>query len=383
MQRVEAVNKSQEDAIAERIIKRAEIAKLTRQLKSKLFKAGRKVRESQGKAVPIRDNKSAPGEQTKHRATEYPITPVKRRAEGKQLGSDDYDEDEEFSSSSPVKRMHGGNLPSSPFYVTGASPSTQKSAASLLQTPQSLASSQLRGQGNARQVPQQPPKTPTARTATLDGGALAKTPSPNKPNKLTVPNGHRHQSSNATISTTTSVPGAASLLETPKRRTPYISDNTEGADLLLYLSNSPARTTKESKDYNACLNLPQTPKAGTAIQFAATGTTPSFGLDSTPPRGGVLPLTFSTPSGLASNSAVLQTLLGTPGTSMGKFHAPATPNNKLPGKPNNKTPGFSMSDYVNIFTPSPRYSKTPDVHTFAKPSTALNFSKDKDERGEI
>ncbi|GME84138.1 unnamed protein product [Ambrosiozyma monospora] len=41
--------KAQEDIIAEKILKRAEIARITRQLKSKLFKAGLKVRESQGK----------------------------------------------------------------------------------------------------------------------------------------------------------------------------------------------------------------------------------------------------------------------------------------------------------------------------------------------
>ncbi|GME96972.1 unnamed protein product [Ambrosiozyma monospora] len=45
---------------------------------------------------------------------------------------------------------------------------------------------------------------------------------------------------------------------------------------------------------------------------------------------------------------------------------PATPkNNNSRFFRNNqldKTPGFSMSDYVNIFTPSPRLTKTPDFH---------------------
>ncbi|GMF06573.1 unnamed protein product [[Candida] boidinii] len=49
---------SQEDIIAENILKRAEIARIARQLKTKLFKAGLKVLETQGKS-PIPDPESS------------------------------------------------------------------------------------------------------------------------------------------------------------------------------------------------------------------------------------------------------------------------------------------------------------------------------------
>ncbi|VEU21455.1 DEKNAAC102376 [Brettanomyces naardenensis] len=401
-------NKNQEDLIAEKILKRAEIAKLTRQLKSKLFKAGLKVRESQGKlplssssppcsvnlsCSPAKSNTIVGSDGLKSTVSELPITPMKRRSNGvdgksRRLSGGSFGDDDEYSSS-PIKRLHsGGNLPSSPFYVT-SSPAHRMKAASTgsMQTPQSMSSSQIL-----------PPKTPPPdKPATLDAVGLTKTPSPNKIQQTTTSShsAHRmqHQDSQANSQNgLLATPKASSGNKSKEFSTPttrYSNDNEEGADLLLYMSNSPARTStskdaKDTKDYSSFINIPSTPKtSNSSMQFSST---PTFGLDSTPPRGSLLPLPFSTPSGLIGsqlhgntpNSSTLQSLMGTPNGSIAKFHTPATPTNKLTVGISNKTPGFSMSDYVNIFTPSPRYSRTPEMgHGIPKSS----YTKDSNSSG--
>lgn len=325
----------QEDLIAQKILRRVQIAKLTRQLKSKLFRAGLKVKESQGKlsstthnsitnqkiaSSPVRSitgNGSLPSD---------PLTPLKRK-------SSHLSKEETFSS--PVKRVRhssNDNLPSSPFYVT-------------------TSSSPSREVDNTQKVP----ATPRQATST----------------KISKVSKHRKHKDDAPMT-------SSSLLSTPKasnRRTKetttptskFVNENEEGADLLLYLSNSPARTntsSKEGKDYSSYISIPTTPKTSSSVfQFSST---PTFGIDSTPPRGSILPLPVSTPS------AAIQSIIGTPGLGLGRIHTPGTPGSRsLVG---NKTPGFSMSDYVNIFTPSPRTTKgvEPTSRSVSKKESAID-----------
>ncbi|KAF6005751.1 hypothetical protein HII12_005326 [Brettanomyces bruxellensis] len=387
--------KTSEDVIAEKILKRVRIAKLTRQLKSRLFKAGLKVRVSQGKLAPESVDAvlapelsssplKGPPPEISHQsarkrnvpvklseAASLPITPVKRHSKSESK------EDRELSYSSPTKKSRSNaNIPSSPFYVT-SSPSASNDMVTRTSMLSNLQNSTETSTVQNSSVPQTPPPN---KFASLNTTPSIKTPSGIK-HGLSY-HGNKRASAPSNVAGILSTPKASVINKTKDFTTPtskFINDNEEGADLLLYLSNSPARTAtsnKDSKEYNSYINIPSTPKASTsALQFSST---PTFNLESTPPRSvNLLPIPYSTPSAVLSSQSRLENsnpamlpLLGTPnGTS--KFHSPATPNNKLAMGANNKTPAFSMSDYVNIFTPSPRYSKTPEIgHGFPKPASS-------------
>ncbi|ODQ48696.1 hypothetical protein PICMEDRAFT_14226 [Pichia membranifaciens NRRL Y-2026] len=178
-------------------------------------------------------------------------------------------------------------------------------------------------------------------------------------------------------------PSQSTLLMTPKSSnrvkdftTPNKNPDDLGADLLLFLSNSPARTfnSKDAKDINKVLTIPTTPRSsGSNMNNISL-------LESTPLKN-QLPPYFTSPS-LGNNNtpsaAFLQPLLGTPiGISMNsRFQNPDTPNNRPSNKSLNRTPGFSMSDYIN-FTPSPRVTRTPDFnHSIYSKPMLNNYSKE-------
>lgn len=189
----------------------------------------------------------------------------------------------------------------------------------------------------------------------------------------------------------------SSLLSTPKSSnrireftTPNKNSEDLGADLLLFLSNSPARTFngREQKDLNKMLVIPTTPKSSSYSNNNGTNSSSANNnnnnnanlLESTPLRNQFHQ--YLSPSMANSNTpsgVFMQPLLGTPiGISMNsRFANPATPNNRQSNKNLNKTPGFSMSDYIN-FTPSPRVARTPDFNfnhaLYSKP--VINYSKE-------
>lgn len=245
--------------------------------------------------------------------------------------------------------------------------------------------------------PIEPPKTPTLSSRKLTKVSSSSQKQTTNGNTLAVP------------STPKSKIVSTKDFKTPTTNSRYINDNEEGADLLLYLSNSPAVPTRDRDSYGFQM-LPTTPKAGsTGLHISGT---PQIPFDSTPPRSVLPPLPFSTPSVSleklsASTPDVSSTFIGsssldksknnssysksnnitgTPqqvsNTSNGiKLNVPATPNNSLSRNRalgyNAQTPGFSMSDYVNFFTPSPRLLGTPDVSLhFSKSSNIFGFSKD-------
>ncbi|GAV27039.1 hypothetical protein PMKS-000500 [Pichia membranifaciens] len=178
-------------------------------------------------------------------------------------------------------------------------------------------------------------------------------------------------------------PSQSNLLMTPKSSnrikeftTPNKNSDDLGADLLLFLSNSPARTfnNKDTKDISKVLAIPTTPRSsGSNLNNISL-------LESTPLKN-QLPPYFTSPS-LGNNNtpsaAFLQPLLGTPiGISMNsRFQNPDTPNNRPSNKNLNRTPGFSMSDYIN-FTPSPRVTRTPEFnHSIYSKPMLNNYSKE-------
>ncbi|ODV83460.1 hypothetical protein CANARDRAFT_178863, partial [[Candida] arabinofermentans NRRL YB-2248] len=357
---------SHEDLIAEKILKRAEIARITRQLKAKLFKAGMKVREGQGKA-PSSSSPTASSPTTNF----DDMRPLSR------AHSHLEDIDDDFSS--PVKRMHQGNIPSSPFYSTNnTSPASfhiinsQPSSAQKPPLSSHYQHHHHQQQQHQQQHQQQPPKTPpfTHRFANLDEAALNKTPSPLKDDPSQQSGSAKHALQSALLSTPKTSKFKKSIeFKTPNSR--YHNDNEEGADLLLYMSNSPARpvtSSKDTKELNVFLNIPTTPKSSSVHMLQ----TPSMGLESTPPRNSLSGLPFSTPS-ISINGQQQPT---TPNLQV--FGNKGTPSTNAMLANGNKTPAFSMSDYVNIFTPSPaRHTRTPEfsTHNFVKPSI-LSYSKE-------
>ncbi|GMG38547.1 unnamed protein product [Ambrosiozyma monospora] len=543
--------KAQEDIIAEKILKRAEIARITRQLKSKLFKAGLKVRESQGKLpspskTPQKESNVISDTNTNINANTISTTTTpkstritlvepgsrsiqKRTSPYKQPRSNyttplkrkqTLDSDETYiENSSPVKRLHS-NIPSSPF-CSQNSPLTQRTYSQHSQLSQKT--SPLSAQTTAV-TPQIPPKTPPANNKFA---ALAKTPT--STSNTTAKSEASQALQNAlfcTPKTSASITNRLKDFRTPNNSNSsngqgakYTNDKEEGADLLLYMSNSPARTTttaRETRDYNQLyMNILQTPKPVGHL-VSSNGSTsndhhrdpdvsvPSINVDSTaitttppssaarPPQisfGSVTPSVFNgtnsnrmmigTPSGgslrngtganangtlaiampTTPNSANMlpipeSLLLNTPNQSTSNsgnaiptsnptnikpvifnnsqskssssstssttttsssssssasssatksttstsststtststtnppqqrfpqqqtIATPATPKNNNSRFFNrnqlDKTPGFSMSDYVNIFTPSPRLTKTPDFNQIQFQNLNLN-----------
>lgn len=384
---------SSEDIIAQKILKRAEIAKMTRQLKDKLSKAGMKVRDqntntsnstslqegitisqnthhlqqsSSGLSSPISSPSKSLSEDVTNNITATAISniqksklitptrnrfnlsmseitpnsgsPLKRKSSSitrsaasvRSRSLYDEDDDETDSMVSPLKRHHNSfSFAVSPYNNTSTSPFQLKQ--SIIPTPTSATSASM-----------QPPKTPPQkqeelfqplssqrRTRHRDSFSRQKenqipwneqqnvlfTPkSSNKIKEFATPNGSRYSNQQEEL----------------------------GADLLMFLSNSPARTfsSKDQKDYNRMLTIPTTPKS-------SSHSTNVNQLESTPLRN------------TSGATFMQQTLLGTPiGISM--MATQMTPNNRN-SKPVglNKTP-FSLSDYINL-TPSPRLLRTPNT----------------------
>lgn len=384
---------SNEDIIAQRILKRAEIAKMTRQLKNKLSKAGMKVRDqntgtnsanslqegikilqhphrmqqsSSGMSSPMSSPSKSLSEDVTNNITATAISniqksklitptrntfnlsmsqitpstgsPLKRknssitRSATSNRSRTFYDEDDDETDSlvSPLKRHHSSfSYGVAPYNNSSTSPFQLKQSAASIPT-------------SAPSASMQPPKTPPQKQEELfqpfssqgrnrrrdsfsrqkenqmpwneQQNVLFTPKSSNKVKEFTTPNGSKYSNQQEEL----------------------------GADLLMFLSNSPARTfsSKDQKDYNRLLTIPTTPKS-------SSHNTNNNQLESTPLR--------NTPGA----SFMQQPLLGTPiGISM--LSTQMTPNNRN-SKPVglNKTP-FSLSDYINL-TPSPRLLRTPNA----------------------
>ena len=500
---------SNEDIIAQKILRRVEIAKMTRQLKDRLSKAGLKVRGDQNQSQGNTDqalyrppsNSSSPlsspskslSEDVTNNITATAISniqnsklvtptrttfnfdptlsisvltpiisPLKRKNSSIHR-SGTYSQSrtsiyESFDDTlvSPMKRMNhgpgsstGSMLQSSPF-PNSTSP-YQYSRGYFIQTPQSLSQpvsltmSMPLSQPNMN-APTTPPQKstdlyPTADTsdsvhqftATRGKGngnsnagakskprrrakkALALKPIDNEIDNNNVllekacASKSAHMDTNSDVSNKEQI--QTSLLSTPKAprikefTTPNrpsttgggngIGNEDVGADLLLFLSNSPARNFTPARGSDAHddldatqapssssittstvavsntshkLAIPTTPKASSSSTMGAHASL----LDSTPMRT-QLPQYFTSPMLMTANSGInTGTNTGTPSTSLMQpllgtpiRYAPATPKQGGAKGFGSRTPGFSMSDYIN-FTPSPRVGRTPDYHGYGR-----------------
>lgn len=330
--------------IKEKIIQRGELAKMTRQLKEKLFKAGLKVRDrsSQDETLlpsptkvisdDIFNNISATAMQNIQNsklATQTTTTPLRRKPSAEAITHTDM-----TPIISPMKRKNGAEneydvspskkqmlLNSSPLMSNGSPYSNRV----LLQTPKSIASVQQ---------PQQP-TTPPPRFSQLSGSK----------DQMTTAN-------------------SENLLFTPKQKSKSAGSgsankNDVGADLLLYLLKSPAN--------NASGKTPSTPKLLPIANGSSSSGSASdalgmnlFGDHLNGTGVGQYSSSNFSPNLMASGQRCPQTptanLMNTP---INRFQTPLTPK-RLKG-----TPGFSLMDFINF---SPNCSRTPDLsnHEFSK-----------------
>lgn len=280
--------KQQEEDMTKRILEKVEIAKMTRQLRSKLSKAGSKVREVQSSPISsISKNISLEISNTaikniKNSPKKHDISPLKRKR----------DEQRNQLDSSPLKRPHPEIfINSSPILTSPQQTPTRKKR---LQTPPHTLTSEKE---NEEQYEKEQ----------IDAihEDLLSTPKSNS-------NNHSHHI----------------RFQTPKGGAVGAGDAADlGADLLLYLSNSPATSFKKKEE-----KIPTTPKYNNSIYLMQTPT-----MFDTSPRG--LSSFFSPIAGaLTPGRDDMVGGLGV-GMSLNRFQ-PSTPRK-----------GFNMGDFLT-FSPS-------------------------------
>ncbi|ANZ75272.1 BA75_02029T0 [Komagataella pastoris] len=312
-----------EEKIAENILRRAELTRITQQLKSKLSKVGRlaTMDSEQG----LRGKK----------AFKPNGLPIAIASSGVNEGSlnPEHQERQKSHNSSPAKRdLNANNLPSSPVYSYRTSDLSSKLGNSFDNDDTSLTN---------------PPSTPPRKHETLT---------------LSSKNEAQVALQNAILATPKSkVISRSANLKTPSGNSgPKELD--DGADLLMFLATSPS----PSRPGNHIQSHTNAQLQG--IVSPRNHQTQLQNVNSTPPRQ--KDRSFGTP-------------LGLPSSYINRFNmTPGTPRNSGQLKGLQRTPGFSMSDYVNFFTPSPRQHKTPDVNysnivtsNISVQGTLLNFDR--------
>lgn len=376
--------------IAQKIIQRGELAKMTRQLKEKLLRAGLRVKDQHAPhtAGSISDSISndisntamqnistANARRTPVRpqtaATTVSSSPLKRRT-----GS--------FSEldSSPTKKQM--MLNSSPLF-SNTSPYSNRS---LMNTPLSIQQQQHNivpfsktpSHSSATNMADsratlQPPSTPPPTFASV---AAAAAEAANSKLSASTLSDHQHQHLQQLSQEQPQQQGGQShdnVPSTPKTKLSNPSHNDVGADLLLYLLKSPANNTPGRP------TVPTTPKLSSSsthhdlsvnifadhAHHSQTGQPPQVAQHPSISVHAALPgVTFS-PSLMANGDRCPQTpttaatsnLLSTP---LAKFQTPMTPN-RLRG-----TPGFILTDFINF---SPNVQRTPDLAHMAKMNSHL------------
>ncbi|GMM44576.1 hypothetical protein DAPK24_011510 [Pichia kluyveri] len=513
---------SNEDIIAQKILKRVEIAKMTRQLKDKLFKAGLKVRDQNGNnnnndndldnntnnttnntnsnsnsdsnfnsitninneqsnflfysnnsspvsspskslsedvtnnitataisniqnsklLTPTRNNRlSFENSNLSFTAITPLISPLKRKNSSIYRSTTFsrnllYDNNYDDELASPVKRINTSNFQLnnninnnnnnnniSPYSNGNSTSPYQLNRGFSIPTPTSQSinnqSHQHHHQHNthlrSKKINQRSnnPKTPPTETIDIfrENTNLTMNKSKQEINIINI-NNHSTYSNNAPLQSQLLSTPKSSTIKTRDFSTPNKNGNNSddmGADLLLYLSNSPARNyhtnsvlnkqnienieheseheiehdndnendkltngTSVSKIKNSkerIINIPTTPK------HISSNNTINLNIESTPLRNQLPSQFFLSPNNNNNNNnninSFMQPLLGTP----------IGINNKSLNNNNNKnlinrTPGFSMSDYIN-FTPSPRISRTPvDYNHIMYSKPVINYSKE-------
>ncbi|CCH42920.1 Minor capsid protein [Wickerhamomyces ciferrii] len=293
----------QEDIAAESILKRAELTRITKQLKSRLSKTNLK---SKLKEKSLNSNSNSNNIIHNGGINKINITPQKSLKHKKSIDSN-YDAYKTEDENSPIKSsIHQTNLPpSSPLYEEFQIPI----------------------------IPKTPPQQKiNLNTDIYNSNSTNKT----QPNFSSPVRGSAQQGQQQ---------GGQPHLQTPKRG----NHHDEGADLLMFLATSPSPI--QYKNYPS---TPQRSQSHLALN-SSTSKQPQHQQQSLP------------------NSSSIN--------SLNKFATPNTPKRNPLINSNNlinlsKTPGFNMNDYVNLFSPSPRITRTPGGFINNGQQVDLNGEKD-------
>ncbi|CAM9024265.1 unnamed protein product [Wickerhamomyces anomalus] len=289
----QSMNIRQEDIAAENILKRAELNRITRQLKSRLSKTNLKSKLKEKKSLSNISNHHHNTLHSSPAITKSNLTTPKRIHKKKSIESIDANKTEDEAS--PIRNNNNNLPPSSPLYEEFQIPII--------------------------------PKTPPQQKITLNTD-IYNSSSTNK----TQINYSSPVAKQQGLSSSATQPPPQQHLSTPKR------PRDEGADLLMFLATSPSPVQYK--------NYPSTPSRS---------------------------ITQSTTQTNIPSSSSQQQLLQPKSNNNGshKFATPATPKRSINLM---KTPGFNMNDYVNLFSPSPRISRTPGTITTTTTTMVNNSS---------
>jgi len=285
----------QEDIAAENILKRAELNRITRQLKSRLSKTNLK---SKLKEKSLSNSPSIVKSTSKTSLNSHITTP-KRITKKRSMESIDANKTEDESS--PIRNGVGHNVqlpPSSPLYEEFQIPVV--------------------------------PKTPPQQKITLSTDIYNSSSTNKTQINYSSPAKQSQQQSQQ-----------QQLLSTPKRH------HDEGADLLMFLATSPSPVQYK--------NYPSTPTHSLHQPSSTNSSARKFQSNINSNNNN---------SNSNSNSNNPNNLLSATNlqTTPHKFATPATPKRNTLMNHHFKTPGFNMNDYVNLFSPSPRITRTPGTN---------------------
>jgi curved DNA-binding protein CbpA len=285
---------SQEDLAAENVLKRAELARISRQLKSRLSKTNLKIKD-----------RSSPSGKT------LSSSPIKKQNNSKQVGQHPADFD--------LAGVRDRNIMTTPT-STSRSVRKKKSYESMdsnrtedeYEENDSDDNNERRHSNKSkykRTIRQPlPPSSPV-----YEEFAIPVNP-PSTPSQQKIhinPDIYNTGSTNKTFIQNSSSPALHSSAQHQKQllSTPDQKHHDEGADLLMFLATSPS-----------------------PVQYKQPPSTPSRLISSK----------------FNQSSSIQRSSTNTNGNGLHLNATPGTPMRNLL-----KTPGFNMNDYVNLFTPSP------------------------------
>lgn len=301
-----------EDIAAENILKRAELARISRQLKTRLSQTNLKARLKEKKShEQLHSGKSA----------------IPSSMSSGSLSSKDFQSLPTVAATSMPSQASFSQLMAAP--TTGMSQGKPPSKLQKKRSSESLDAGRTDDESESplkrAAISQYPPSSPLYEETSSSVPSVPKTPPQQKIslntdiyNTASTNKTQIHFSSPAQPQQSTAVASSAmqkAVLSTPKQ------PRDEGADLLMFLATSPSPV--QYKNHNNT-NIPSTPARSIkhSLQAASSQTRPTTG-----------------------NALQNSNSLGlTPGTPKNRFL---------------KTPGFNMNDYVNLFTPSPAITRTP------------------------
>lgn len=312
-----------EDVIAEKVLQRAQISRISRQLKLRLAQASVRARCDLLAAAP---RKSAVSSLPASSLPDRRLLPLLKRLL-------DLDPTEPESEHLPMKKHTLNptlsNMPLLPIYATGARDTA----------------------GHRLEPPKTPP--PFHRKVLLHSTVLHGL---DEKDELTAATDH-------VFSTPKALTRGMGLLATPSR-----GDDDEGADLLMFLATLPLPATYRLQ---LLRDLPTTPKHSLIMLLHTT-------LPAAEDTKQTLAMTA-----LALGAATISTITRPSRPRQPTFVAPATPKRtglkqlgdlmRTPGR--GTTPSFNMNDYVNFFTPLPRAAKAQGDAAPSTPGRIVNFDR--------